>query len=97
MTIVIKNFQIFETPEQEVVLSPLNLKNAIQLVQNYNAQNEPKIRVFSKPVKPRYEFSETSGKFSISIGDMVLPEPAQQVLQNSGYIIFEQKYIQKQI
>ena len=43
MTIVIKNFQIFETPELEVVLSPLNLKNAIQLVQNYNAQNEPKI------------------------------------------------------
>lgn len=93
MTIVIKNFQIFETSKQEVVLSPLNLKNAIQLVQNYNAQNEPKIRVFSKPVKPRYEFSQTSGKFSISIGDMVLPAPAQQVLQNSGYVIFEQKFL----
>ena len=81
MNIRIEDFQIAEVVDGETH-RPINLNNALFLVNEYNAGAEKKIRVYHRPILPTYDWDEKNSCFKINMrNSFPTPEILYRVLQ----------------
>lgn len=91
MDIRIQDFQMTEVVDG-TTRTPINLNQALSLVQEYNAGAEKKIRVYHRPILPTYDWDENNGCLTISLNGFQLENQKRAIVEKLGYIIIDHNF-----
>ena len=92
MDIRIHDFQMTEVVDGKT-RTPINLNQALSLVNEYNKGAEKKIRVYHRPILPTYDWDENNGCFTISLNGFQLENQKREILEKLGYIIIDHSFL----